>query len=253
MLSTLIVTWVSVIVLMIFAWLILLIKNNPGVVDVFWSMAITLSALIFSLQEPTNSVKIIFQILLVIWAIRLAGYLFLKRVLPQHIDKRYSDLSEQWKGSKNIGFLINFQLQGILAIGIACSFIFINQINTVNTSTIIAICIICCGIIGESIADYQLQQFKQLNKGSVCNIGLWSWSRHPNYFFEWLIWIGFAIAGLGVTLGWVGFFSPALLLFIFLKITAPITEAGSVKSRGQDYLNYQKKTSMLIPWPPKKD
>ena len=117
--------WSSIILLMSFVWAIFLWLKNPVIIDVFWSIAITIAALHFSSFENSNTVKLILQILLIIWASRLAGYLFFKRILPRKIDQRYNEISQQWKVSKSIGFFFNFQFQGILAVFIAIPFIII--------------------------------------------------------------------------------------------------------------------------------
>ena len=90
------------------------------------------------------------------------------------------------------------------------------------------------------------------NRGKTCRAGLWRYSRHPNYFFEWVLWCGMATLALGTPLGWLAYLSPALILYFILKITGiPPTEAQSLKSRGDDYRRYQQETSAFFPWFPK--
>ncbi len=252
MLNTLLTAWASIIILMLLAWLSVLWKKNPAIIDVFWAIAITTSAFIFCRIDTGNMAKLALQALLFVWAARLSGYLFLKRILPGHIDKRYIELSKDWSGSKNLGFLANFQLQGILAIIIATPFIFISQLESTQISSYLAMAMVVIGIVGESIADLQLQRFNKNTQKGVCDIGLWKYCRHPNYFFEWIIWLGFSVAGLSVHMGWLGLCSPLSLLLIMTMITGPLTEKGSIKSRGNSYIAYQKKTSMFVPWPTKK-
>ena len=110
------------------------------------------------------------------------------------------------------------------------------------------------GWLGESIADQQLQRWKRdpANRGRTCRRGLWAWSRHPNYFFEWMIWCGFACLALAASGGWLGWIAPALLLFSILKVTGiPPTEAQAVRSRGEDYRRYQREVSAFFPLPPR--
>ena len=107
------------------------------------------------------------------------------------------------------------------------------------------------GVGGETVADRQLEAHRQGSAGSgtTCRQGLWQYSRHPNYFFEWVIWLG--IAGLGLTApgGWIGLLAPAMILFFILKITGiPPTEAQALKSRGDAYREYQRRTSAFVPW-----
>jgi steroid 5-alpha reductase family enzyme len=107
--------------------------------------------------------------------------------------------------------------------------------------------------IGEIVADTQLARFKRdpKNKGRVCNTGLWRYSRHPNYFFEWLIWMSFAIVALPAKYGYVGFLSPALMLYLLLRVTGiPATEEQALRSKGDAYRKYQRTTPVFIPWFP---
>ena len=107
-------------------------------------------------------------------------------------------------------------------------------------------------IAGETIADNQLRAFKAdpANRGRVCQAGLWGWSRHPNYFFEWLIWCAFAFFALGSPLGWISIGCPALMLYFLLRVSGiPATEAHALKSRGPEYAEYQRTTSAFVPLP----
>jgi steroid 5-alpha reductase family enzyme len=106
-------------------------------------------------------------------------------------------------------------------------------------------------LTGEAIADWQLDQFKKdpANKGKVCNKGLWNYSRHPNYFFEWLIWVGYFVFALASPYGFIAIISPAIILYLLLNVTGiPATEEQSVRSKGDLYKEYQRTTSAFVPW-----
>jgi steroid 5-alpha reductase family enzyme len=107
---------------------------------------------------------------------------------------------------------------------------------------------------GEAAADAQLNKFKSdpSNKGRTCQVGLWRYSRHPNYFFEWLIWVAFATFALGSPGGFWGLLSPVLILYFVLRVTGiPATEAQAIRTRGKEYRRYQQTTSAFVPWFPK--
>ena len=90
------------------------------------------------------------------------------------------------------------------------------------------------------------------NKGHTCQVGLWRYSRHPNYFFEWLIWMAFALFALASRGGYWGLISPALILYFVSRVTGiPATEAQAIRSRGEEYRRYQQTTSAFVPWFPK--
>ena len=242
------IAWCLIALLMFGAWGIYLKINNPGIIDVFWPIAIALAALVYSTQSHANPSKLIFQCLLLAWALRLALYLLLSRIMKQHIEKRYVQMSESWSMPTHRAFAINFQCQGLFALIIACPFLFISSLNHFGVWQWLASALIVIGIIGEYTADRQLQRSKRQHPGQVCTAGLWRYSRHPNCFFDWLTWLGFGISVLSVPYGFIGLLSPALLLFIMARITIPITEKGSMQSKGKQFIDYQRSTSMFFPW-----
>lgn len=239
---------------MSFMWGLYRIVKNPSVVDVSWSLGLMVSGLIYLSLTSLNFRIMIIGFLLIVWALRLAFYLWYTRIRKGHVDKRYVELSANWKISPSLGFFINFQLQGLLILIISSAFFLIKKsgITYITMIDVLAFCIIAVGIMGETLADMQLQRFKMRHKGEVCNIGLWNYSRHPNYFFDWLSWMGFALLAIQSPLGYLCFLSPVMLYVIFTHMTGPITERSSVQSRGQKYIEYQKQTSMFFPWVKKK-
>jgi steroid 5-alpha reductase family enzyme len=110
-------------------------------------------------------------------------------------------------------------------------------------------------ILGEAVADGQLKAFKKnpANKGKVCDVGLWNYSRHPNYFFESMIWIGYALVALNGDYGWLGLLSPITITLLLFRVTGiPLTEQQAIRSKGEAYIEYQRTTSMFVPWFKKK-
>jgi steroid 5-alpha reductase family enzyme len=109
-------------------------------------------------------------------------------------------------------------------------------------------------VAGETVADRQLARFRAdpANRGKTCRLGLWRLSRHPNYFFEWLHWWAYVPLGIGGPWGWVTLLGPAMMWLFLFRITGiPHTEQQALISRGDDYRDYQRTTSVLIPWFPK--
>jgi steroid 5-alpha reductase family enzyme len=101
------------------------------------------------------------------------------------------------------------------------------------------------------VADQQLKRFRQdpANKGKVCQTGLWNYSRHPNYFFEWLVWVAFFLAAAATPLGWLTVYCPALMLYFLFRVTGiPATEEQSIRTKGEAYREYQRTTSVFVPW-----
>ena len=112
------------------------------------------------------------------------------------------------------------------------------------------------GVAGEAVADAQLARFRADpgHRGRTCRAGLWRYSRHPNYFFEWLTWWAYVAIAWGAPHGWVALFGPAVMLLFLFKVTGiPYTEAQALRSRGDDYRAYQRTTSAFVPWFPRAD
>lgn len=235
---------------MCFVWMIYRLLKNPSVVDASWSLGLMISGLIYLWSIQITCRTIVVSALLMVWALRLAGYLWYTRIYQGHLDKRYTELSNHWKINQDLGFFLNFQLQALLIFIISWVFYPIGNSSYSSLTPIdgMAIVLILLGIIGESVADLQLYRFKKRQKVGVCDIGLWHYSRHPNYFFDWLTWLGFTLLALQSPMGFLGLVSLLLLYLIFTRITGPLTERGSIQSRGQQYIDYQRKTSMFFPW-----
>ena len=111
-------------------------------------------------------------------------------------------------------------------------------------------------LLGEWLADTQLARFKQdpANQGQVCAVGLWGYSRHPNYFFEWCVWLGYFVFACASPWGWTSFICPAVMLYLLLEVTGvPMAEAQSLRSRGDAYRAYQRRVSVFVPWWPRRN
>jgi len=235
---------------MTLVWVVYRVLKNPSVVDVAWSLGLMISGFVYLWSVPSTARTLLVSSLLTLWGLRLAGFLWYTRIRLGHSDKRYTEISTGWKINQSLGFFLNFQLQGFLIFFISFIFYLISTSTTHNLTGVdaIALLTVLIGIAGESLADVQLYHFKARHKGVVCNIGLWKFSRHPNYFFDWFTWLGFTLFAFQSNHGYLGLGSLLVLYVIFTKITGPITERSSVQSRGQEYITYQQHTSMFFPW-----
>jgi len=131
----------------------------------------------------------------------------------------------------------------------------------VRTAGITADLILFLGIAGEALSDAQLKRFREqpANQGRVCDVGLWRWSRHPNYFFEWLGWLAYPVIAISpdhplfYPWGWVTLLAPAFMYWILVHVTGiPPLEQQMLRSRGERYRDYQARTSIFFPLPPRK-
>ncbi len=249
MLKLFLLVWLLIIIIMLGVWLFYRILNNPTVVDVGWTAGLVISGFIYLFANAFNARLCLIAALLLIWGLRLGGFLFQTRLRKGVVDKRYVELSANWKIAKSLGFFLNFQLQGVFVMLVSLPFLWIGsdasaQLNWLDA---IAVILILFAILAESVADYQLYAFQQSKNPGVCNKGLWQYSRHPNYFFEWCVWLGFSLFALNSWPGLFALISPLTLYLIMTKITGPITEKGSLASRGDAYVAYQRNTPMFFP------
>lgn len=236
------------IVLMIFVWLIYCRFQNAAIIDVFWGINISVQGFFYLSYQSHLGLKLLMMGLLFIWGGRLSLFLLVTRIWQGHHDRRYQALSKDWHNEK-VGYLGQYLLQGVLAWFIAMPFYFFASQSKLTNQIIISSVIICIGIIGESVADLQLLRHQQTHLNTICLKGLWRLSRHPNYFFECVVWFGFSLMAFKVGIESFSMLSIIMLFSIMWFITIPITERESLKKRGVAYQQYIKNTSCLLPWP----
>jgi steroid 5-alpha reductase family enzyme len=245
-------------ILMFFVWMISKRLNNAGYVDVAWSYMFVPVVWLFVALGPGDPVRsLTIAALVTFWSLRLGTYLLL-RVSRHHPneDPRYVSLREQFPKRPWLMFFGFFEAQAILVGILAAPFAVAaaNPAPALAPIEIAAIALWVLSISGEAIADAQLAAFRKdpANRGRVCDVGLWRFSRHPNYFFEWMIWVSYYVFALGSPWGWATVFAPILMLVFLTRISGiPPAEAQSLKSRGDAYRAYQRRTSAFIPWFPK--
>lgn len=244
----------SVIMIIIYLWA-LKIKNN-GVVDIFWAFNFLVIALIvWFLSTGYQPRKNVVLILASLWSFRLGVYLLIR--VGGHLKEeegRYKALRAEWSNAKFFGF---YQMQALSNVFLAIPF-FITSQNTNNHLNVIEY--IGAGmwflsIIGEGLSDWQLKQFKKnpANKRKVCQYGLWNYSRHPNYFFQLMIWVSVIVFSITSPYGWLSILCPLSIGFLIFKVTGiPMTEEQAIRSKGDAYKEYQRTTSPFVPWFKKK-
>ena len=223
--------------------------KNISVVDTFWGLGPLLVNGCLFLYYPTNNVSMIFSILVSMWSIRLMGFFLITRIFKGKQDKRYTKIQDQWNGPQWIKTFGHFYMQGILQFILCLTFIpiYLSLPEKFSMIQMIA-CVVCLiAICAEAVADLQLYLFKKDQSGAILRTGLWSICRHPNYFFDWLVWCSLALFSYGYNghiFGWVS----AINIFIIMRfITGPYTERVSIEKRGNNYRNYQKEVPMFFP------
>lgn len=237
-------------------WLLGIRNKNFSYVDVGWSANFAAIALLYAtFATGWETRKWIIAAMYALWSLRLAGHLA-KRIVGEPEEGRYIELRQRWATNLNAKFFGFFQLQALLNVVLTLPLLIacINPEPGLHLLEAAGVAIWLVGLIGESIADGQLAAFKRAasNHGAVCDVGLWHYSRHPNYFFEWTIWIGYAVFALASPWGWIALAMPALMLHFLINVTGvKATEEQALRSKGERYREYQQRTSMFIPLPRK--
>ncbi|MEO8501612.1 MAG: DUF1295 domain-containing protein [Vicinamibacteria bacterium] len=247
------------IVLMALTFLIARRVENFSIVDIAWSFNFTPVAMTLSvLGTGVASRRLVMAGLVSVWSLRLATHLA-RRVAALHPveEGRYLELRRQWAHDVNGRFFRFFLLQGFLNafLSMPLMFVALNERPFPGALEALGFVVFSISLFGESVADAQLDSFrkKPSSSGKVCREGLWRYSRHPNYFFEWLVWCAYALMASSAPWGWISWVCPALMLYFLLKVTGiPATEEQAIRSRGHAYRDYQATTSAFVPWFPKR-
>jgi steroid 5-alpha reductase family enzyme len=267
-----------VVVEMSATWMVAGRLRNYGIVDVVWSFGFLPLALLHlavgtlwrvgpssggtAAWNPVPALVI--TALVGLWSLRLGLHLY-RRVAAHHPveDVRYAALREEWGQEAARKMYRFYLLQGLIQVVLALPFVWVSLdsgigrgVGGLGWTGVAGLVLWAIGIGGESVADRQLARFRgdPSRRGQVCQEGLWRWSRHPNYFFEWLVWVGYAVFAGESSLGGFAWLSPLLMYHFLVNVTGiPMTEALSVKSKGDAYRRYQRTTSAFFPRPPRSD
>ena len=230
--------------------------RNVGVVDVGWPVSVALLALFHAVAGPGYAARRwLIGTMFVGWGGRLALHLLQDRVLARPEDPRYAALRTRRSVAAVWSFFPFFQAQAFLAVVLSLPALVaaFNPAPRLATVEIVAVLAWGAAVWGEAVADQQLKAFKARHRpaGRTCREGLWHYSRHPNYFFEWVTWLAYALFALASPWGVVGLICPALMLYLLFRVTGiPETEAQALRSKGDDYRRYQETTNVFVPWKP---
>lgn len=228
--------------------------RNAGIVDALWALLLGCSAVFLAVVGTgAPTARGMLAACAGLWGLRLGLHLW-RRVHDEPEDGRYRALREHWQGSQG-AFLLFFQFQAGLVVMFSLPFAAVAWNPKPSTAWLLAgVAVWLLALLGESIADAQLSRFRgdPANRGHTCRVGLWRYSRHPNYFFEWLLWISYALMAIGSPLAWLAWLGP-VVMYLFLRYLSgiPFTEQQALRSRGDDYREYQRSTSAFFPWFPR--
>ncbi len=238
-------------------WFVQRRTGNAGIVDVAWAASIgALSILFCATSNGYDLRRLLVAAAIGIWSVRLTTYLAF-RVIGEEEDGRYAELRKKWGDKVQFKMFGFFQMQAAVALAFALPILVASRNEALLGFWDAAGGIVwLLGVGGVALSDWQLKQFREnsQNRGKTCRRGLWRYSRHPNYFFEWLHWWAYPCFAVGAAFWWLTPIVPLVLLYFLLFVTGiPPTEKQAVASRGEDYRKYQRTTNAFIPWFPKKE
>jgi steroid 5-alpha reductase family enzyme len=231
-------------------WLISLKAKDSSIVDIFWGLGFVFMA--WMLNSFTFK-SILVATLVSLWGIRLSGWLAMRN-LGKGEDKRYTAMRAKW-GSKwpLYSLFIVFYFQGILMciVSLPVQQVVTSMDSLIGPWDILATMVVLTGIIFESVADWQLKAFKSKpeNKGQVITIGLWKYSRHPNYFGDFVVWWGFFCFAVSIGAYWTAI-GPAVMSVLLMHVSGVTLLEQTMKSR-PGYAEYIARTNAFFPWKPK--
>jgi steroid 5-alpha reductase family enzyme len=244
------------------AWWIQRQTGNTGWIDVVWTFSLGGTAAVAALVPLMDGAwpqlrQLPVAALVVLWSLRL-GWHILLRTQSVGDDPRYRNLIAQWGKSAGREMFFHLQIQAAVSLLLALSITLAarNPNPGLRLQDVFGPLILLTGIMGEAIADRQLRQFKRLgaNRGAICDVGLWSRSRHPNYFFEWLCWCAYPVIAIDFggynPYGWLTLLAPLCMYWLLTSVSGiPPLEQHMERTRGDAYRAYQKRTNAFFPSP----
>ncbi|MCG3176751.1 MAG: hypothetical protein MOGMAGMI_01712 [Candidatus Omnitrophica bacterium] len=243
-------------VIMLVLWAFQVRSRNATSADAGWAACIVVNTLIFAaLAGGAETRRLCLTAMACLWGGRLIRLVLGRLRGPE--DARYARLRSEWGASAGPMFLGLYFLQAAVAAAVSVPYLIAAadpapELRPLETA---ALLVWCAAFAGEAIADAQLRAFKNsaAGKGRVCDAGLWRYSRHPNYFFEWVMWVALALFAHGSPHGHLAWGAPLIMLVFLTQVSGiPPAEEQSLRSKGDAYRRYQQATSSFVPWPPRR-
>ncbi|MGB7034271.1 MAG: DUF1295 domain-containing protein [Xanthobacteraceae bacterium] len=245
------------------AWLVWRSTRNSGWVDTIWTFGLGAVGCIGAVT-PLASVgmtprRVLVACLVVAWSLRL-GLHIAHRTKGITDDPRYGKLVRDWGMDASHRMFQLMQKQALVSIPLALSIVLAawNPLRGLRFQDLLGVLVLITGIAGEAVADTQLRRFRtnSANRTRVCDVGLWGWSRHPNYFFEWLGWIAYPLLAIDLTggypWGWIALAGPMCMYWLLVHVSGiPPLEERMAERRGEEFRSYQARTNAFFPAPPR--
>jgi steroid 5-alpha reductase family enzyme len=245
------------------AWRVQSATGSSGWIDTIWSAATGLVGIGVALAPGAEAGRGKLAAALVgLWSARLALHIAARTLKARSWgapdDPRYADLARQWGAEaarRMFWFLQTQALAGFVLVA-AVRLAAVNPAPFPRLADFLAATILLIAVAGEALADAQLERFHCAHRDEkrICEDGLWGWSRHPNYFFEWLGWFAYPVLAISGEnpWGWLALGAPLLMYVLLVHVSGiPPLEAQMAASRGDAFRDRQTRVSAFFPLPPR--
>lgn len=235
-------------------FLLALRLRDNSIVDVGWGIGFILIATLGVLRHGSAPVHLLVFAMVMLWGIRLAGYIFLRN-RGKGEDFRYADWRKAW-GRHVVwrSYLQVFMLQGLFMLVIASPIfsVFSSPATGLSWNVLLGAVLWGIGFYFEAVGDAQMKAFKAdpANKGRIMRSGLWRYTRHPNYFGEALLWWGIGLVSFHAELWYLAIIGPSVITFLLLKVSG-VTMLERKYDGNPKYADYVQRTNAFLPWFPK--
>lgn len=230
---------------------------NAGWIDTAWSFGVggiaVAAALIPLGDQPNVARRCLVALAVAIWALRLGRHIA-ARTRADGDDQRYAELRRSFADQVSWRMWVLVQKQAMVSIPLVVAVMLAahRPTQSLQLQDGAAAIVFLIALAGEALADRELRRFRQnAPPGSVCQTGLWRWSRHPNYFFEWMGWFTYPLIALDFSghyqWGYLALAAPALMYWLLVHVSGiPPLEARMLRSRGEAFRDYQARTSSFF-------
>lgn len=242
------------------AWLVVRRTGDGGWTDVIWALAVGLIGVLAALWPAADAVfgrQALAAALVGAWSLRLGGYLAVRTARAERPDPRYERLRREWGGwGFRAWVFLMIQAATVVVLASSIRAAAARPDSDLGWRDLAAAAVVLGAVAGEAVADRQMADFRRSGArgGAVADTGLWAWSRHPNYFFEWTFWLAWPVMALdpGYVAGWLSLAAPVLMWWLLNHVSGvPMLEAQMLRTRPAAYRAYQARVSRFFPLPPK--
>ena len=243
--------------IMTFAWALEHKTGKSGWIDAIWSISVGLGSVIAVLLADTPwQRRSAMLILILAWSLRL-GLHIAKRSLSHGEDPRYAKLMKEWgeNASKRLFWFLQIQALAAFILVLSVYLAAVSGPFFPHFVDLIAVAIVVIAITGEALSDAQLAKFRKTPaaRTEICETGLWAYSRHPNYFFEWLFWCAWPLMAITASpWSWLSLLAPIQMYWLLVHVSGiPPLEDHMLKSRGEKFRALQRRVNAFFPGPRK--